>query len=127
MEGRAMEPSSLFAQMAPMPEPVIARLLFELRHDVEESAPAEIDLARLADTAVRELWGSSVKVFVPVLALRRAREVLRAADPPAARPDPIASMASPSEPAPGGEHGRIDDKFLIDDDILIDQDTLTPD
>jgi len=123
-----MESSSLFAQMPPMPEQIIARLLLELKHDVEESAPpAEIDLARLADTAVRELWGSSVKVFVPVLALRRAREVLRAADPPAARPDPIASMSSPAEPATGGEHGRIDDEFLIDDDILIDQDTLTPD
>jgi hypothetical protein len=35
---------------------------------------------RVADRAVRELWGSRVKTFVPILALRQAQEILREQD-----------------------------------------------
>ena len=38
------------------------------------------DLDWVADRAVRELWGGRVKTFVPVLALRQAREMLREQD-----------------------------------------------
>lgn len=60
------------------PESTIAQIRGELVADYAGvPAPAAGDLDHAADTAVRELWGSRVMAFVPLLALRYAREALR--------------------------------------------------
>jgi len=74
-----MDASSPFAQMPPNPEPIVARVRADLeRLAAGFSTPVGLDPARLADETVRQLWDSRVKVFVPVLALREAKERLLA-------------------------------------------------
>jgi len=70
-----------FAQTPPTPEPIIAQVRRQLADDdrVGARVPTGV-LDRVADQAVRELWSSRVKTFVPVLALRSAREILRDQD-----------------------------------------------
>jgi hypothetical protein len=66
-----------FAEMPTTPEPVIAQVRRQLADDAALGAPLEANLLdHVADRAVRELWESRVKAFVPVLALRQARELL---------------------------------------------------
>jgi hypothetical protein len=67
-----------FAQTPSTPEPIIAQVRRQLADDdgVGARVPTGV-LDRVADQAVRELWSSRVKTFVPVLALRTARERLR--------------------------------------------------
>ena len=76
-----MDAGNPFAQVPATPEPVIAQVRRQL---ADESWSELIShgpvLDRLADRAVRELWGSRIKTFVPVLALRQAREMLRQQD-----------------------------------------------
>ena len=76
-----MESLTPFAQMPSTPEPIIAQVRRQLADDdwVRARVPTSV-LDRVADQAVRELWSSPVKTFVPVLALRQAREVLREQD-----------------------------------------------
>lgn len=69
-----MDSPNLFAQAPATPEPIIAQVRRQLEADGLSMAGGEID--SVADLAVRELWGSRVKTFVPVLALRQAREML---------------------------------------------------
>jgi hypothetical protein len=70
-----------FAQVPATPEPIIAQVRRQLLDDADEAMRVQVDvLDRVADRAVRELWGSRVKTFVPVLALRTAREMLREQD-----------------------------------------------
>ena len=78
-----MELVTPFAQTPATPEPIIAQVRRQLADDVEVGArvPTGV-LDRMADQAVRELWSSRVKTFVPVLALRTARERLRDQDVP---------------------------------------------
>ena len=73
-----MESLTPFAQMPSTPEPIIAQVRRQLADDAEIGirVPAGV-LDRVADHAVRELWSSPIKTFVPVLALRTAREILR--------------------------------------------------
>lgn len=72
-----MEASTVFAQTPASPEPIIARVRDELGRVCEvATCPSAGELDRLADAAVRGLWDSRVKVFVPVLAVREAREML---------------------------------------------------
>ena len=72
-----MEASNLFAQMPSTPEPIIAQVRRDLDADCAAAVCARgIDLDGLAETSVLALWDSRVRVFVPVLALREARETL---------------------------------------------------
>ena len=76
-----METANPFAEVPATPEPIIALVRRQL---ADEAWPALVshgpDLDRVAERAVRELWGGRVKTFVPVLALRQAREMLREQD-----------------------------------------------
>ena len=76
-----MELVTPFAQTPSSPEPIIAQVRRQLADDDQVGArvPTGV-LDRVADQAVRELWSSRVKTFVPVLALRTARELLRDQD-----------------------------------------------
>jgi hypothetical protein len=73
-----VEAASPFAQMPISPEPIIAQVRRQLADDAPLGRTVETGLLDIvAERAVRELWGSRVKTFVPVLALREARAVLR--------------------------------------------------
>ena len=76
-----MDAANPFAQVPTTPEPIIAQVRRQL---ADEAWPGLVShgpvLDRVADRAVRELWGSRIKTFVPVLALRQAREMLREQD-----------------------------------------------
>jgi hypothetical protein len=76
-----MERLTPFAQMPTTPEPIIAQVRRQLAEDDRFGVrvPSGV-LDRAADRAVRELWGSPVKTFVPILALRQAREILQDQD-----------------------------------------------
>ena len=76
-----MESTNPFAQMPATPEPIIAQVRSQLADDHQLGArvPPEV-LDRLADQAVRELWDRPIKTFVPLLALRHAREILLTQD-----------------------------------------------
>jgi hypothetical protein len=78
-----MGPVTPFAEMPSTPEPIIAQVRRQLADDdwVGARVPTGL-LDRVADQAVRELWSSRVKAFVPVLALRTARELLHDEDVP---------------------------------------------
>jgi hypothetical protein len=60
-------------------EAVIARVLTDARRSYGDKIDPEL-LSIWAESAVTELWGDSVKVttFLPVLAMRRIREVAEA-------------------------------------------------
>jgi hypothetical protein len=86
-----MESANPFAQMPITPEPIIAQVRRQLADDAPLDSSVETALLdHVAERAVRELWGSRVKTFVPVLALREARAALREQGVPmaTARPDP---------------------------------------
>jgi hypothetical protein len=76
-----MENLTPFAQMPATPEPIIAQVRRQLAEDDRfgRQVPSGV-IDRVADRAVRELWGSRVKTFVPILALRQAQEILREQD-----------------------------------------------
>jgi hypothetical protein len=66
-----------FAQTPATPEPIIAQVRRQLADDPVLDMPLEPSLLdHVAERAVRELWESRVKTFVPVLALRQARALL---------------------------------------------------
>jgi hypothetical protein len=72
-----MGPVTPFAQMPATPEPIIAQVRRQLGDDPVLDTPLEPSLLdHVAERAVRELWESRVKIFVPVLALRQARALL---------------------------------------------------
>ena len=72
-----MGPVTPFAQIPATPEPIIAQVRRQLADDPALGTPLEPSLLdHVAERAVRELWESRVKTFVPVLALRQARELL---------------------------------------------------
>ncbi len=72
-----MGPVTPFAQMPATPEPIIAQVRRQLADDPVLGTPLEPNLLdHVAERAVRELWESRVKTFVPVLALRQARALL---------------------------------------------------
>ncbi len=76
-----MDAANPFAQVPTTPEPIIAQVRRQL---ADEAWPGLVShgpvLDRVADRAVRELWSSRIRTFVPVLALRHAREMLRQQD-----------------------------------------------
>jgi hypothetical protein len=72
-----MGPVTPFARMPATPEPIIAQVRRQLADDPVLDMPLEPSLLdHVAERAVRELWESRVKTFVPVLALRQARALL---------------------------------------------------
>ena len=76
-----MGPVTPFAEMPSTPEPIIAQVRRQLADDARVGARVPTGVVdRVADQVVRELWSSRVKTFVPVLALRTAREILRDRD-----------------------------------------------
>src|SRR4051794_31064172 len=88
-----------FAQIPTTPKPIIAQVRRQL---ADEAWPGMVSdgpvLDRVADQAVRELWGSRIKTFVPVLALRQAREMLREQDVLISMYQPQRSHADRSTP-----------------------------
>lgn len=71
-----MESVTLFAQPTATQETVIDRVRRDLLAEgTGRDTPAPV-LAEAAETSVRALWDSRVKLFVPVLALRDARSKL---------------------------------------------------
>jgi hypothetical protein len=72
-----MEARTPFAQAPTTPESIIAQVRRQLAGDSRFGTSISTDMLDLvADRAVRELWDSRVKTYVPVLALRRARALL---------------------------------------------------
>lgn len=115
-----MDAANPFAQVPTTPEPIIAQVRRQLS---DEGWPGLVNhgpvLDRVADRAVRELWGSRIKTFVPVLALRQAREMLRQQDvlismDQPQRPSATESMATP-RPL-GARQPR--DVLPLDDDVV---------
>lgn len=67
-----------FAEMPPSPEGLIAQLRQQLAARYPEAAQTEApSLDAVAERAVRQLWPSRIRTFVPVLALRDAQAILR--------------------------------------------------
>ena len=90
-----MDTANPFAQVPATPEPIIAQVRRQLADEAWTGMVSHGPvLDRVADRAVRELWGSRIKTFVPVLALRQAREILR-------EQDALISMYQPQHPSAG--------------------------
>ena len=67
-----------FAQLVTTPEPIIAQVRRDLKRELGGTSAFDAALLdEVAERTVQELWPSRVKTFVPVLALRDAREALR--------------------------------------------------
>jgi len=115
-----MSAANPFAEVPATPEPIIAQVRRQLADDDGIAVWVTTGvLDRVADHAVRELWSSRVKTFVPVLALRTAREILRAQE--------LVDMVEPTEMhgvgrnQPSAAHRRDrspQDVLLIEDDVL---------
>jgi hypothetical protein len=76
-----MDSANPFAQVPTTPEPIIAQVRRQLNDEAWSGLVSHGPvLDRVADRAVRELWNSRIKTFVPVLALRQAREMLQEQD-----------------------------------------------
>ena len=59
------------------PEAIIAQISRQLNADLPEEASLERrQIDRIVESSVRELWSGRVKSFVPILALRQARDLL---------------------------------------------------
>jgi hypothetical protein len=103
-----------FAQVPPEPEAVVALVLDQLKRDCDDGrCPPGESVDRLVEAAVMELWDAPVKTFIPVLALRRARETLLAEHPGAsteAAGDRVVAWA-PRRPRrePGADVLEVDD------------------
>jgi hypothetical protein len=73
-----MDPATPFAQSPATPASISAQVCRQLTADYPTGVDTQGNaFAAIADAVVRELWGGRVNTFVPVLALRQAREVLR--------------------------------------------------
>jgi hypothetical protein len=72
-----MESANPFAQVPATPEPIIAQVRRQLRAEAGGALPHEDSrVDGVVDRVVHDLWGGRVKTFVPVLALREARDLL---------------------------------------------------
>jgi hypothetical protein len=82
-----MDIANPFAQAPLTPDPIIAQVRRQVLAEAGDGRQSDEALVDgLVDRVVRDLWESRVKTFVPVLALRETRELLRvellAAPPP---------------------------------------------
>ena len=117
-----MESETPFARMPTSPESIIDQVRRQLRDDAHEALRVQADvLDSVAASAVWELWQSRVRTFVPVLALRQAREVLQEQDRLIL---PVLSVAHPAAMAPRDERpGR--DVLAIPDGVMpLDEEAL---
>ncbi len=117
-----MDAANPFAQMPATPEAIIARVCRELAADCgDHRCPPCAELDRLAAAAGRELWDGKVRVFVPILTLRQAREMLLMGDWTIAAPVPALALGqnpvmtdSADPPSRAGRDAlRVDGDFLI--------------
>jgi len=119
-----VENGSPFAQTAPNPEPIIARVRRHLRDEYAHGrriCPPAPDLNRAAADAVHALWDSRVRTFVEVLALRQARELLNATSSPL-HEDPRGRLRAATSTAARPSIGfrrEADDSLALSDDGLI--------
>jgi hypothetical protein len=119
-----MEAANPFAQVPTTPEPIIAQVRRQLADDdhIGMRVPMGV-LDRVADHAVRELWSSRVKNFIPVLALRTAREMLRDQEGGVMLERPQMDRIGRNQPvAPPRREGPPRDVLLIDGDVLTNDD-----
>jgi hypothetical protein len=65
---------TLFAAPVQTGEALAARVCRDLERDDADGTPPGVDLVAVARAAVDELEGARIKAFLPVLALRAARE-----------------------------------------------------
>jgi hypothetical protein len=77
----SLEAANPFAEVPPEQELMIAQVRRQLANDLPQVMTVEPTvLDQVAERVVRELWESRIKTFVPLLALRQAREILRDED-----------------------------------------------
>lgn len=94
---------------------MIAQICRELAVDCEAArCPRETDLEQLAEVSVRELWDSRVRGFIPILALRQAREALGVHDGRTLMPDPtVADTPPPHRPRPAQDVLKLDSRDVL--------------
>ena len=130
-----MDAANPFAQSPLTPEPVIEQVRRQLRAEAAADWPSGDTLVDgLVDRVVRGLWSSRVKTFVPILALRESRELLRGerASILLAAPDAPVLATAPSPAAlrdghmPGDRVGIGRDTLPIDwrDALRVDDDVM---
>lgn len=109
-----MAETNAFAEAPPTPELFVARVREELGAVYAHADVPAAEIDRAAVDAVDELWDRPIKTFIPVLALRAARErvAAAAATPPAA--------TQPAITAPTRQHLDDRDALLLDpsDDLV---------
>ena len=93
-----MEPTTLFARPTASPEEIINRVHRDLVAKWGSPGTPPRALIEVAETSVRALWDSKVKLFVPVLALRDARSRLGTLLSPTT---PLGSLGPTSTERPG--------------------------
>ena len=131
-----MNPANPFAQTPLTPEPIIAQVRRQLMAESGTDSPGRGDLVDgLVDRVVRELWSSRVKTFVPILALRESRDLLRTAppDPQPMAPDAPQVVTLPTARADHAVHQHLDSVVIgrdarpIDwqDALRVEEDTLS--
>jgi hypothetical protein len=115
-----MEAAGPFAQMPTTPESIIAQVQRQLADDASRVMMLEPTiLDQVAERAVRELWGSRIKTFVPVLALRQAREILRDQELLISMPCPERRRTDVTMEVPPLQEQRASDVRSILDDLIL--------
>lgn len=109
------------ASSAPSPEALIDRIQRHLADDQERGRQGPVpvrEIERAATAAVNALWGSRVKTFIEVIALRQARDMLMAPSGGlvTAESSPIAPRVEPVTIPPTREAGGF---FLEQRDVLV--------
>lgn len=101
-----MAETNAFAEAPPTPESFVARVREELGAAYASTDISAAQIDRAAVDAVDELWDRPIKTFIPVLALRAARERVAATTgtPPAADEPAITAAAN---------HGLPDDRDAL--------------
>jgi hypothetical protein len=67
---------NVFATPVQTPETMAAQVRMQLERRLVDGLPPEIDLADIARQAVDSFQAARVKTFIPVLAVREAREMM---------------------------------------------------
>jgi hypothetical protein len=113
-----MEASNPFAQMPATPESIVAQVCKQLRDDYPEGLDARGNpLDARVESVVHDLWQGRVKTFVPVLALREAREQLRDEQ----------TVIPASQPAARYRATRFSAEQPVQDSMRLDHDVMTLD
>jgi hypothetical protein len=73
---RINKPPTLFAIPVQMPETMATQVRLQLERRFADDVPPGVDLASVALQAVENFQSARIKAFVPVLAVRDARELL---------------------------------------------------